>query len=243
MSNRKLVVGDIHGGMKALQQVLERANVAKDDLLIFLGDYVDGWSGSPEVIDFLIDLSTTQKVILLRGNHDELFLDWLKHGRKSDSWLHHGGRTTLKAYENISDQTKTAHIKFIEGLEDYYLDENNRLFLHAGFTHMKGVQYEYFPQMVYWDRSLWEMVLALNPALSIEDDFYPARLKLYKEIFIGHTPTTRIGKTEPVNAANVWNLDTGAAFKGPLTIMDADTKEFWQSDNIYELYPDEVGRN
>jgi len=43
--------------------------------------------------------------------------------------------------------------------------------------------------------------------------------------------------------ANVWNVDTGAAFKGPVTIMDADTKEFWQSDFVYTLYPEENGRN
>ncbi|PHK27906.1 metallophosphatase, partial [Nostoc linckia z16] len=71
----------------------------------------------------------------------------------------------------------------------------------------------------------------------------PKRFTLYKEIFIGHTPVTRIGQTVPVNMANVWNVDTGAAFKGPLTIMDADTKEYWQSDPVYNLYPEENGRN
>jgi serine/threonine protein phosphatase 1 len=66
---------------------------------------------------------------------------------------------------------------------------------------------------------------------------------LYHEIYIGHTPTVRIGETIPVNAANVWNVDTGAAFKGPLTILDVDTKEFWQSDALNDLYPNENGRN
>ena len=41
--SRTLVVGDIHGGLKALEQALERANVTDKDKLIFLGDYVDGW--------------------------------------------------------------------------------------------------------------------------------------------------------------------------------------------------------
>jgi serine/threonine protein phosphatase 1 len=43
--------------------------------------------------------------------------------------------------------------------------------------------------------------------------------------------------------ANVWNVDTGAAFKGPLTIMDIDSKAFWQSENLDTLYPNEKGRN
>jgi serine/threonine protein phosphatase 1 len=43
--------------------------------------------------------------------------------------------------------------------------------------------------------------------------------------------------------ANIWNVDTGAAFKGPLTILDVDTKEFWQSESLPTLYPNEKGRN
>jgi serine/threonine protein phosphatase 1 len=43
--------------------------------------------------------------------------------------------------------------------------------------------------------------------------------------------------------ANVWNVDTGAAFTGPLTIMDVDTKDFWQSEPLPSLYPNEKGRN
>jgi serine/threonine protein phosphatase 1 len=53
---RTFVIGDIHGGLKALKQVLQNAAVTKEDTLIFLGDYVDGWSESVQVISFLIDL-------------------------------------------------------------------------------------------------------------------------------------------------------------------------------------------
>ena len=60
--NRKLVIGDIHGGLKALKQVLERANVTQNDTLIFLGDYVDGWSESPEVLNFSRSLHVCIKV-------------------------------------------------------------------------------------------------------------------------------------------------------------------------------------
>jgi serine/threonine protein phosphatase 1 len=42
--------------------------------------------------------------------------------------------------------------------------------------------------------------------------------------------------------ACIWNVDTGAAFKGPLTIMDVDTKEFWQSEPLNTLYFDEKGK-
>ena len=107
----------------------------------------------------------------------------------------------------------------------------------------KSPHREYFGEMVYWDRSLWETALALDPKLETTDSRYPKRLSLFKEIYIGHTPVTRIDQTVPVHAACVWNMDTGAAFKGALTCMDIDTKEFWQSDPVYQLYPDENGRN
>ena len=51
---RTLVIGDIHGAPRALIQVLQRADIQHDDFLIFLGDYADGWSETPELLDFLI---------------------------------------------------------------------------------------------------------------------------------------------------------------------------------------------
>ncbi len=244
--SRKLVIGDIHGGLKAIHQVLERANVTQKDILIFLGDFVDGWSESPAVLDFLIELQKKQPCIFIRGNHDELLLDWLLGNNENIDeklWFQHGGEATVKSYQNINAETKENHIHFLKSLQDYYLDDENRLFIHAGFTNMKGVEHEFFKPLFYWDRTLWETALAIDNQLSKDAITYPLRLKIYNEIFIGHTPVTKINQTIPVNKACVWNVDTGAAFKGKLTIMDVDTKEFWQSDALPELYPNENGRN
>ncbi len=240
---RTLVVGDIHGGLRALVQVLERAGVTAEDRLIFLGDYVDGWSEAVETVNFLIALRDSHSCVLLRGNHDALCHDWLHEGKDNPLWLQHGGVATIKSYESKGNGFRQRHLDFYRGLENYYLDEKNRLFLHAGFTNLKGVEHEYFDTTFYWDRTLWELALSMNPKLSEEAAFYPQRLTHYQEIYIGHTPVTRIGKTHPIKAANVWNIDTGAAFRGPLTIMDVNTKEFWQSDPVHTLYPGEAGRN
>jgi serine/threonine protein phosphatase 1 len=241
--NRTLVIGDIHGGLRALHQIIERANVTINDTLIFLGDYVDGWSQSPQVLDYLIDLGKKQKCIFIRGNHDELLLDWLENSTDNREWYKHGGESTVIAYSTISEATKLKHIAFLKSLENYYLDDKNRLFIHAGFTNMNGIAYEYFPKLFYWDRTLWETALSLNENIEKTSWFYPRRLTLYDEIYIGHTPVTRIGETIPIKKACVWNVDTGAAFKGPLTIMDVDSKEFWQSEPLNHLYHTEKGRN
>jgi serine/threonine protein phosphatase 1 len=240
---KTFVIGDIHGGLLALEQVMKKAEVTENDTLIFLGDYVDGWSQSPQVIDYLIHLQSKQNCICIRGNHDELLLEWLKNAKNNELWYQHGGEATVLAYEKLNEEQKQIHIKFLESLQDYHLDEQNRLFVHAGFTNLNGVGYEYFPKLFYWDRTLWETALSLDPNMKEDDLFYPKRFTLYKEIFIGHTPVTRIGKTIPINKACVWNIDTGAAFRGPLTIMNVQTKEFWQSDPLNELYFDEKGRN
>lgn len=240
---RTLVVGDIHGGLKALKQVLHQIELSVKDSFIFLGDYVDGWSESAETVSFLINFSETYSCVFLRGNHDELLYEFLKFDDAKPMWLQYGGESSRKSYELLSEEELKQHIHFFENLENYYIDSENRLFCHAGFTHHNGPEYEYYSNTTYWDRSLWEMVCAMDKTISISDEKYPKRLKIFKEIYLGHTSTTRIGKTTPVNFANVWNIDTGAAFKGPLSIIDVDTKEFWQSDPVWELYPDEKGRN
>ena len=240
---RTLVIGDIHGGLRALHQVLERAKVTPSDKLIFLGDYVDGWSQSPQVIDLLIQMKKTHNIICIKGNHDGLFLDYLDSGKDNPLWYKHGGEATVLAYEKVGDATIQQHIEFLHSLDNYYLDEHNRLFIHAGFTNLNGIDYEYFPRLFYWDRTLWETAVALDKSLPKDHLSYPKRLTLYKEIYIGHTPVTRLEQTIPVQMANVWNVDTGAAFKGSLTIMDVDSKQFWQSEPLPNLYPTEKGRN
>lgn len=240
---RTLVVGDIHGGLLALKQVLERVKPLPSDQFIFLGDYVDGWSDNAETIDFLISFAENHSCILLRGNHDELLYNYLKGKESSPVWLKHGGKSSIKSYAQLSEEEIEKHLNFFESLENYHIDSQNRCFLHAGFTNQKGPKFEYFQNMVYWDRTLWEMVCALDTTLSKEDDTYPKRLTIFSEIYIGHTPVFRIGKDVPANFANVWNVDTGAAFKGRLSIIDANTKEVWQSDPVWKLYPNETGRN
>lgn len=244
ISKRTFVIGDIHSGLKGLEQVLSRAKVTPEDKIIFLGDYIDGWSSAVETIDFLIALGRTHNCVFIRGNHDELCYDWLYLKKDNPTWFEHGGKATMASYKKASTETINKHKTFYHNLENYHLDSENRLFLHAGFTNLKGIGYEYFTKTFYWDRTLWEMARSLDSRLDKNNPRYPKRLTNYKEIFIGHTPISKTDETVvPVNEANVWNIDTGAAFKGPLSILNIDTKEVWQSDPLHTLYPNENGRN
>lgn len=240
---RTLVIGDIHGGLKAVHQVFKKANVTAEDKLIFLGDYVDGWSESAAVMDYIIALSNSNECIFIKGNHDEWCQDWLSTGDADKAWLFHGGKATVDSYVTVSVATKLQHLNFLEQMPYYYIDEQNRLFIHAGFTSMHGPQKEFHNSNFSWDRTLWETALAMDKRIKKESLLFPKRLKFFTEIYIGHTPTLYYNVGVPMQASNVWNLDTGAAFTGKLSIMDVDTKEFWQSEVVQNLYPGEMGRN
>lgn len=241
--SKTFVIGDIHGGLKGLVQVLAKAAISANDALIFLGDYVDGWSESAQTIEFLINLSKNQPCIFIKGNHDEWCEEWLRNGRGDEVWLFHGGLATLNSYEGVEDKIRQEHLKFFGQLKSYYIDEQNRLFVHAGFTSVHGPEHEKNPANFSWDRTLWETAVRTNKRRDKNSIFYPKRLKLFNEIYIGHTPTLYYNESEPMKRCNVWNVDTGAAFTGRLTIMNPDTKQFWQSDAVKDLYPGEKGRN
>lgn len=244
---RTLVIGDIHGGYKALLQVLDRAKVTNEDILIFLGDYVDGWSESAETIHKLIDLSKTNECVFIRGNHDLWCGLWLQKGATNPVWLANGGEETIQSYIRSGHLANFEHKNFfLETLKNYHIDDQNRLFLHAGFTSMHGVGREEYESNYYWDRTLWEAALLADKVdeKTLDDVLTsPKRFNHYKEIYIGHTPTTDYKRDTPIKAYNLWNIDTGTAFTGKLTILDIDTKEFWQSDSLPTLYLDEKGRN
>ena len=264
---RTLVFGDAHGGFKAFLQVLERCNFNnKIDKLIGLGDVADGWGETAELVEYLIALQegSNNRHIFLRGNHDAWCEEWLTYGVAKDIWVMQGGQATIDSYIRTGFSTDIKHKSFFNRLHNYYIDEENRGFVHGGFISKNGLGHEVYQSDYYWDRTLWEIAMAVNKEFKLVDteDFRtnPYRFEKHIEIYIGHTSTgcwmikphlPEYQYTEqpkqgriivPMNRCNVWNLDTGGGFEGRLTIMDIDTKEFWQSDNMKTLYPNERGR-
>ena len=249
---KKFVVGDIHGAYKALIQCLERSGFNKEkDQLITLGDIADGWSEVPKVVD---ELLTIPNRIDIRGNHDWWLNDWLQNGIAPHYWLEQGGQASMDAYISLMDDpmdkytgTIERHKKFFNNQHYYYLDDDNRLFVHGGLNWHIDIKQNNKKELM-WDRHafqaacFWELEVMRNP--TTKKNYF----KDYKEVFVGHTATNHgiwrltQGSLEPVNVSNMWNLDQGAGWDGKLTIMNVDTKEFWQSDLVSELYPEEKGR-
>jgi serine/threonine protein phosphatase 1 len=95
-TGKTFVCGDIHGAYKALLQVFERSGFdKKTDKLICLGDVVDGWSESVEVIR---ELAKIKNLVYVIGNHDFWTIDYLKTGYKEPLWVSQGGKATLHSF-------------------------------------------------------------------------------------------------------------------------------------------------
>ena len=255
-------MGDIHGGFKALLQCIERSGFNKEvDTLISLGDIADGWPQVPECVE---ELLTIRNLISIRGNHDKWCEDWMLYRAVNKLWLEQGGRATYEAYTIYHPDLINKHEEqFFRKQVTYYIDDQNRGFVHGGFNSRKGLGHETYRSDYYWDRDLWTIAMTQHrneiktnsPKLT-----HSTRYRNHKEIYIGHTATTQWdvkphypeynddnqakngGITVPMNRCNVWNLDTGGGWGGVLTIMDIDTKEYWQSDPVSELYPNVKGR-
>ena len=224
---RTFVLGDIHGGYKALIQCLERSGFDKEnDTLIQLGDVADGWNQTSECVD---ELLTIPNLIQIQGNHDYWVYEWFAFRLKQSIWTSQGGMATIESYDRSEKHGNEQHMKFWAEMKPYYIDSKNRLFVHGGYG-KDGLKATALKDL-WWDRTLWDVALSGHNSQKL-----PKRLRAFETIFIGHTSIGRHYGGKPKKASNVWNLDTGGGYEGYLTIMDVDTKEYWQSDKVSELY-------
>jgi len=218
---RSFVIGDIHGAYKALLQCLELSKFNKEeDRLICLGDVCDRGNQIKECVDELLKI---KHIVYILGNHDAWTLEWAIQGHSNEDWLEQGGDTTIASYKEAGMPKE--HIRFLAKALLYF-EESGRLFIHVGFDDDRGLK-DTPKEMLFWDRSLLKKAKQLDRICS---DW---KFGDYEEVFIGHTSTQTFGKEEPQKFCNVWAMDTGAGGYGRLTIMDIDTKEFWQSDRNF----------
>lgn len=239
---KRLVIGDIHGSLKATKQVLERANFNPEiDMLIGLGDYVDGWNESYEVVSYLMNLPNFKGIL---GNHDHWLLDYLSYGAVPHIWTSQGGQATLDSYQGfLGEPNVEEHRKFLSSLP-YYLEIDDKLFVHGGvYISENGIDLRALSgERLMWDRVLFTNVIynkyKFNNAFKHKLNLHP-----YSELYLGHT-TTQNAKPDftPIAHNNIYLLDQGGGWDGKLTAMDIDTKEYWQSDFTPTLHPEVKGR-
>lgn len=246
------VIGDIHGGYRALVQCLQRSGFNyEEDTLIQLGDITDGYD---DVFACVEELLKIRHLVAIKGNHDDWFQTFIQTGFHPQLWAQ-GGEGTLRSYlaaagkqdlipdyghihplALIPGDVPATHREFFYRQQLYYIDAHNNCFVHAGFDRQRPFSPQ-LPHLYFWDRELW--LQALSWEATARGKKRPPRFRMtpsFREVFIGHTRTIMWGTDKPMKAANVNNLDTGGGGGGKLTIMEVQSKEYWQSDPVDSLY-------
>jgi serine/threonine protein phosphatase 1 len=209
------VIGDIHGRIEALREVLASSKFDyANDRLILLGDIVDGGYNTYEVVEELLKI---KHIIFVIGNHDIWFMNHIQTGWAGQIWLTQGGLNTLKSYNPHFPLAKT-HQEFFNKAQPYYI-QDKMLFIHGGFDARHGKKVEDCNlQFLTWDRDLIEYAMEGN------------RIPGYEWIFVGHTTTQSYSyDLKPIRFNNLYMLDCGAGWTGKLCIMNILTKEYWLS--------------
>ena len=196
--SRILVIGDIHGTLDKLQMLMASINWdPEDDTLIFIGDYVDRGPDSAGVIDHLLGLMQwSENIICLRGNHEQLLLDFLE-GRNVQTFLYNGGQETIDSYGGPDGGIPESHYEFLQSTPFYY-ETDEYIFVHAGMRDGLPL-HKQDPKDMLW----------------IREEFIYSPYDHGRPVVFGHTPSRK-----PLVQANKIGIDTGAVYGGQLTCLE-----------------------
>lgn len=228
---RAYVVGDIHGRLDLLEQLLEKIHddmarrPARKVLLVFVGDLIDRGPSSAQVLERLRTYNhRSVETVFLLGNHEEVLLRILKgEAELITKWRWFGGTECLESYgvqtaklaelndEEALDIVRKAipqeHVEFLETFDDS-CRFGDYLFVHAGIR--PGVEIDQQRQSdLRWIR---------EPFLFDETDHGFV-------VVHGHTIRPEVEKRP-----NRIGIDTGAYKSGVLTALAIERSETWLLD-------------
>jgi serine/threonine protein phosphatase 1 len=217
---RTLAFGDIHGCLMALDTLLGFVQPTADDRLIFLGDYVDRGPDSKGVLDRLIELHQTGRVICLRGNHEIMMLG--ARGGRDDYrfWLRVGGLEAMDSYridgaEVTLDDIPYEHWKFLRQTVVDYHETETHIFVHANL-HPDLPLREQPTDWLHWQ--------------PITRDWHRPHVS-GKTMVCGHTHQK---SGEPLVLERAVCIDTWAYGDGWLTCLDVESGQYWQANDVGE---------
>lgn len=220
--------GDVHAQFFKLKRLVDRLFIQKDDLLVFVGDYIDRGNHSFEVIEYLLELSKKHNCVFLKGNHEAMFMDYMS-GINERLWIQNGGHSTVDSYYRHGYKIKRnkhylyrtmprEHITFFQKLKLYH-ETDDFIFVHAALWPQEGLPLENQPEEVL----LWQR----EPFISSDFDWG-------KVVVFGHTSFK-----EPLVLPNKIGIDTGACYEpayggGNLTCVTLPDLTFMSQGAVLE---------
>lgn len=204
MHQRYIAFGDIHGMFDEFMELWNSTDIQENDIIVFLGDYIDRGPKSKEVLDFLMNLSVRNEVVFLRGNHEDMMLHRLISYNMAYCWLTNGGVEALKSFG--TDQINGIPNEYISWLKNntrlyYQPDNTNLLFVHAGIN----------PNFPLDEQAESELMWIRDEFINYKGDFGV-------KVIHGHTPSMNKVDVRP----NRINVDTGSCFGGHISCVTVD---------------------
>ena len=192
-------IGDIHGNFDALVATIAACRQFADGrptTFVLLGDYIDRGPNSKGVVDFLMNWEGPERLICLKGNHEDMLVHAVSNPGSDDAaWLANGGSKTLLSYGALqSRQIPRAATEWMKQLPLTF-DDGLRFYCHAGVDPTRPLD------------------LQTEAVLMYSKFTYPDDLELERYIVHGHTPDGVVPRVR----ANRINLDTRSGYGGPLS--------------------------
>lgn len=200
------VISDIHGQNEMFEKLLRYWD-CDDEQLVLLGDYIDRGPDSLKVLQMIHDLKKKYGAIVLRGNHEDMFLTWFHEPDDPDDYyFYHFGLHTLLSFLKdsqlpksiflpyilssrfVRDHIRETYPEIIQLIEEtqLYFETNSYIFVHAGFN----------PYLKDWKNS------TEDDFLWIRDPFIYRKNETGKIAVFGHTNTHLLHDDSENN--NVW---------------------------------------
>jgi serine/threonine protein phosphatase 1 len=213
MTDRVIAIGDVHGCAVALRKTLEVIEPRPQDTIIMLGDCVDRGPQSAQVLDQLLALRETCRLIPLLGNHEEMMLNHLDGRPQPDDWLLCGGQATVDSYRDASGKLIPAppeHIDYIRSWGDCF-ETDSHFFAHGGYEPDRPLTKQ------HWQTMRWQ---SLKFGI-------PGPHQSGKTAIVGHS-SQKSG--EIFDIGHLKCIDTFCWGGGWLTALDIVSNRIWQVD-------------
>ena len=244
------VIGDIHGKIKMFEELLKKWN-PDNQQLVLLGDLIDRGEDSYAVVKLAQELQEKYGAIVLTGNHEKMFLEWLEQPVDSSEkpldsdkepikfYINHhphGGRDTLRSFLGEDVVAKYRPQEIADMIREKFKDElafirsrplclewRDYIFVHAGVNLLLDNWKDSNESDFYWIRGL----------------FHNAKNETGKTIVFGHTTTDKLNED---GSHKVWvspcgtkiGIDGGAVFGGSLHALSIQGNQ----ETIYSVSND-----
>ena len=239
INNRIIIVGDIHGCIEELNELMHKINLQPSDALYFIGDLIDRGPDSVAVVKKCYSLSLEYNVKLILGNHEEKFLRYLQHLENKTGMENQMSGTS--EFPSLIEGLTQEEINFLKNAYySFVLKDEQITMLHGGisnqvkFSFPKTYQYGVDNPKEFKGLDLITKVRYLTPkgkfvGLNEETEVDKYWAEVYNgsfgHIYFGHQPFMQ---ELPENFVHATGLDTGCVFGGWLSavIIEKGNKSF-----------------